>query len=183
MGSCCARLAALLAVSCDAPSSDEAPGWDAVPTTAYCDEAREWQPQWTDAEEQLLELVNARRAQGADCGTAGNFAASDPMTMNPKLRCAARLHVADMAARDFFDHTNPSGESAFERIAQAGYAFSTAGENIAGGSADAGETVAQWMASDGHCSNIMNPGFVHLGAGYHPGGEHGHLWTQSFAAP
>jgi uncharacterized protein YkwD len=172
----------LAVLGCDpAPPSGEE--WSAVPTIAYCNDARDWDPQWTELEEQTLALVNARRAEGADCRTAGNFAPSEPLAMDPALRCAARVHSADMDAREFFEHTNPSGESPFERMENAGYAFSTAGENIDGGATDAEAVMQQWMGSDGHCSNIMNPAFRDIGIGYHPGGEYGHLWTQTFAAP
>jgi uncharacterized protein YkwD len=170
----------LAACDSDPPRGDE---WTAVPTIAYCDDARQWDDQWTELEEQTLALVNALRSEGADCRTAGNFGPSQPLTMDPALRCAARVHSADMNTREFFEHTNPSGESAFERMELAGYAFSTAGENIGGGAIDAEAVMAQWMGSDGHCSNIMNPAFRDIGIGYHPGGEHGHLWTQTFAAP
>jgi uncharacterized protein YkwD len=41
----------------------------------------------------------------------------------------------------------------------------------------------QWMGSDGHCANIMNPSFTEIGVGYYPGGQWGHLWTQNFGTP
>ncbi|HEY8376537.1 MAG TPA: CAP domain-containing protein, partial [Nannocystis sp.] len=75
------------------------------------------------------------------------------------------------------------GESPWDRMAKAGYGnYKTAGENIAAGSATAAGTMDQWMNSDGHCANIMNPNFQHIGVGYHPGGQWGHLWTQVFGA-
>lgn len=176
-------LVSLLAAACDPAGDADGEGWDAVPTIGYCDGARDWDPQWSEFEEQVLALVNEHRSVGADCRTAGMFKPSAPLAMEPALRCAARLHSADMDARDFFAHDNPSGESPFVRMEQAGYTYSTAGENIAAGSPDAAGTMAQWMSSDGHCSNIMNPTFEHVGVGYHPGGEHDHLWTQTFATP
>jgi uncharacterized protein YkwD len=35
------------------------------------------------------------------------------------------------------------------------------------------------MGSDGHCSNIMSD-HTKIGVGYYPGGDFGHLWTQTF---
>jgi uncharacterized protein YkwD len=103
--------------------------------------------------------------------------------MHPALRCAARKHSADMAARDFFDHVNPDGEKFTDRMTKAGYgSYSTAGENIAAGSPDAQGTMSQWMGSDGHCANIMNPDYKDIGVGYSTGGQYGHLWTQVFGA-
>jgi uncharacterized protein YkwD len=88
-----------------------------------------------------------------------------------------------MSDRNFFDHTNPSGEGPAERVDAAGYDWRGIGENIAGGSPDAEGTMQQWMGSDGHCANIMSPDFEEIGIGYHPGGQYGHLWTQVFATP
>jgi len=85
--------------------------------------------------------------------------------------------------RNFFEHTNPSGESPFQRMGEAGYQYSTAAENIAAGNSTPATTMQQWMDSDGHCSNIMNGSFTELGVGYHPGGQYGHMWTQNFGAP
>jgi uncharacterized protein YkwD len=158
-------------------------GGSEVPDLAYCDSVSDWDPSWSTFEEQILAIVNQHRAAGADCRSGGQFAATGPLTMNPSLRCSARKHSADMAARNFFDHTNPSGEDPFVRMEQAGYSFSMAGENIAAGSPDAAGTMMQWMGSDGHCTNIMNPGFTEIGVGYSTGGEFGTLWTQNFGTP
>ncbi|MCA9690578.1 MAG: CAP domain-containing protein [Myxococcales bacterium] len=133
-------------------------------------------------EEQMVPLVNERRAQGANCGSKGSFGPAPPLTVHPALRCAARKHSKDMADNNFFDHTNLMGESPGDRIDQTGYNWSTYGENIAAGNATAAATLNQWMGSDGHCANIMNPSFEHIGVGYHPGGQWGHLWTQVFGA-
>jgi len=154
-----------------------------VPDNAYCVPVGDWDPGWAQLELDVLALVNQVRAQGADCGSKGMFAATGPLTMDPALRCAAREHSADMAARNFFDHTNPDGESPWDRMGKAGYgSYSNAGENIAAGSPDAQGTMNQWLGSDGHCANIMSPSFQHIGVGYSTGGPYGHLWTQVFGA-
>ena len=166
-----------------ADGGDGGPASDAVPDNAYCMNVAAWEPQWTQLEQDILAIVNEVRAQGANCGSQGSFGPAGPLTMQPNLRCAARVHSKDMADRNFFDHTNPSGESPWDRMAQAGYSYSTAGENIAGGNATASATMDQWMNSDGHCANIMNPDFTEIGVGYYPGGQWGHLWTQAFGSP
>lgn len=146
----------------------------------YCQGVVDWDPTWKAREEAIVELVNEYRAQGADCGSKGSFGPAAPLAMQPNLRCAARAHSKDMAERNFFDHVNPDGESPFDRMMKAGYSFFTAGENIAAGNDTAEATMQQWMESDGHCANIMNPDFKEIGVGYHPGGQWGHLWTQTF---
>ncbi|MBZ5713624.1 CAP domain-containing protein [Nannocystis pusilla] len=161
-----------------APVDPDVP--DGVP---YCEPANGWDPAWKQLEEDILAAVNQVRAQGANCGGKGDFGPAGPLTMDPALRCAARMHSKDMNDRDFFDHTNPDGEPPWDRMGKAGYGnYSNAGENIAGGSPDAAGTMDQWMNSDGHCANIMNPDFEHIGVGYYPGGQWGHLWTQVFGA-
>lgn len=168
----------------DDPTDDTGPPpSDEVPDNAYCSDVAMWDAQHLALEDEILEIVNQVRAQGANCGSSGSFGPAGPMTMAPALRCAARVHSKDMADRNFFDHTNPSGESPFDRMGMAGYNFSTAGENIAAGNPTAAATMDQWMNSDGHCGNIMNPDFTEIGVGYYPGGQYGHLWTQVFGRP
>jgi uncharacterized protein YkwD len=166
----------------DDPTGDPPPS-DEVPDNAYCSDVADWNPAWTQLENQILEIANQRRAEGANCGSAGSFGPAGPLTMNPALRCSSRVHSKDMVDRNFFDHNNPSGESPFQRMGMAGYQYSTAGENIAGGNSTAAATMQQWMGSDGHCANIMNASFTELGVGYYPGGQYGHMWTQNFGSP
>jgi len=167
----------------DDTGEDPPPPSDEVPDNAYCNGVADWDPAWTDLENEILVIVNQRRAEGANCGSAGSFGPAGPLTANPALRCAARVHSQDMVDRNFFDHTNPSGQSPFQRMGEAGYQYSTAGENIAAGNSTAAATMQQWMDSDGHCGNIMNDSFTELGVGYYPGGQYGHVWTQNFGAP
>ncbi len=154
-----------------------------VPDNAFCMPVAAWAPGSSSMEEEILAIVNQRRAQGANCGSEGNFGPTGPLTMQIGLRCAARVHSKQMVEQDFFDHTTPWGETPWDRMAAAGYQYSTAGENIAAGNATAAATMDQWMASDGHCSNIMKPDFTEIGVGYFAGAGYGHYWTQAFGSP
>lgn len=154
-----------------------------VPGNAYCQSVADWDSNWNALENEVLSIVNQRRAQGANCGTSGMFGPASPLSMQGSLHCAARKHSQDMNVRNFFAHDNPDGEGPQPRIEKAGYTnWFTWGENIAAGSATAAATMDQWMGSDGHCANIMNPDFTEIGVGYTVGGEWGHLWTQVFGA-
>ncbi len=135
---------------------------------------------WAQFERDVLTIVNMHRAQGATCG--GQAMAPVPaLSMQANLRCAARKHSEDMDARDYFSHISPDGEEPWDRFEKAGYTgWTAAGENIAAGSPDAAGTMEQWMGSPGHCTNIMNVDFTEIGVGYFPGGQWGHLWTQTF---
>lgn len=169
------------------PGPDSGPGsspgsdaGDQQPPAGYCAPVTTWPGAWAGMEEDVLVLVNQVRSQGADCGSEGSFDPAEPLTTHPSLRCAAQVHSQDMHDRDFFDHTNPDGLAPWDRMALAGYSWSRAGENIAGGAADAESVLSQWMSSPGHCANIMSPAFVHVGAGFHGDSR---LWTLVFGTP
>ena len=41
-----------------------------------------------------------------------------------------------------------------------------------------------WLASPGHCENIMEPRFQHIGVGLATGGKRGQIyWVQTFGEP
>nr|WP_282693953.1 CAP domain-containing protein [Streptomyces sp. CC208A] len=122
------------------------------------------------AADQVIELVNAERAK-AGCG---------PLTANATLTSAAQGHSDDMAARDFFDHTDPDGDGPGDRITAAGYPWSTYGENIAKGQTTPEQVMDAWMNSPGHRANILNCSFKEIGIGIHTDG--GPYWTQVFGA-
>jgi uncharacterized protein YkwD len=134
-------------------------------------------------EDQILVLVNQARARGANCG-GRQYGPAPALTMNAQLRRAAQLHSQDMAAHNFFDHTNLMGQTPSDRIRAAGYMGSYVGENIAAGNDNAPATMNQWMNSPGHCTNIMNPNYRELGVGYafNAGSRYRHYWTQNFGA-
>ena len=161
-------------------NSAEGEGGEEVPDNSFCDPVSAWDPSWSTLESQILDTVNARRSEGADCHSMGSFGAASPLTMNPSLRCAARVHSKQMVDMAFFDHVTPSGEEPWDRMEAAGYSYTYAGENIAAGNPTADATMQQWMDSDGHCSNIMSADFTEIGVGYYPGGGYGHMWTQAF---
>ncbi len=166
-------------------SSPNDPVWD----SAYCQPVSDtrpvnpWLESWGAREQELLDLVNQLRAAGTTCGGM-SMPPVGPLTMNPSLQCAARVHSLDMSVRDFFSHDNPDGESPFDRMERAGYNFMTAGENIAAGLTTAADAMATWEQSPGHCQNMMNSNYTEFGAGFAEGsGQYGSYWTQTFGRP
>jgi uncharacterized protein YkwD len=113
----------------------------------------------------ILALVNAARAQGRSCGDRA-YAAAPALAWNSALSEAAFAHSRDMAAHRYFSHTGKDGSEAATRVARAGYLMRRVGENIASGQESAQEVVAGWLASPGHCVNIMNPAFAEMGSGF-----------------
>ncbi|KQX47767.1 MULTISPECIES: CAP domain-containing protein [unclassified Streptomyces] len=122
----------------------------------------------TAAEAEVLRLVNLERAK-VGCS---------PVNPSAQLASLAGAFSADMAARGFFDHTDPDGDTPWARAEQAGVT-GMGGENIARGQADAAAVMESWMNSDGHRANILNCDFKTLGVGVHFG-DGGPWWTQDF---
>lgn len=89
----------------------------------------------------------------------------------------AQAHSEDMARRDYFSHTNLSGQSPFDRLGRAGIGYSSAGENIAYGNSSGSGTLQQWLNSSGHRANIENGSYTHHGVGFDPGSN---MWTHVF---
>ncbi|MFE7167902.1 sigma-70 family RNA polymerase sigma factor [Streptomyces sp. NPDC057616] len=125
----------------------------------------------SDTVAQVVALVNQERAK-AGCGA---------LAEDPQLEQAAQGHSDDMAARGFFDHTNPDGADPGQRITAAGYKWSTYGENIAQGQQTPQAVMESWMNSPGHRANILNCSFKDIGVGVHKG-TGGPWWTQDFGA-
>ncbi|WP_413759111.1 CAP domain-containing protein [Streptomyces sp. MMBL 11-3] len=120
------------------------------------------------AEAAVLTLVNEERAK-AGCS---------PVTASSSLAALAESFSKDMAARDFFDHTDPDGATPWDRAEAAGVS-GLGGENIARGQADAAAVMEAWMNSPGHRANILNCDFKTLGVGAHFASG-GPWWTQDF---
>ena len=81
---------------------------------------------------------------------------------------AAKSHAKDMLKRGYFDHESPEGETASDRIRDAGYDFVAVGENIASGSgrsATPKAIVRLWMDSKGHRANILSRDYTEFGLG------------------
>ncbi len=96
-----------------------------------------------------------------------------------RLTQAAQGHADDMASRGYFNHTSLDGRSFADRIKGTGYTYATAGENIAYGQRTPFEVVEAWMNSEGHCENILRPGYTEIGLGVAPS-PRGPYWVQDF---
>lgn len=139
-----------------------------------------------DFQAELVQRVNALRATGAQCGTRGTFAATGPLQWHGVLVSAATKHSQDMASHNFFSHTGSDNSSPAQRVTDVGYGWNVVAENIAAGYRTVREVMDGWMASDGHCANIMNPALRDIGVACVPGGAsntYSNYWTMNLAAP
>ena len=101
---------------------------------------------------EVLAIINAERKK------VGKSA----LVMDKAMMEAAMLRAAECSV--YYDHTRPNGENCFTAFPE----LTSAGENIAAGYIDAESVMADWMASPGHKSNILdegNYGFRTIGIG------------------
>jgi uncharacterized protein YkwD len=103
---------------------------------------------------------------------------------NPRLDRSAQGWTNAMVARSAFTH----GSDFSARITAVGFVWSAAAENIATGYPTPRAVVDGWMASTGHCQNILSPTYLDVGTGLsrHPvlGFASGEAtWTQDFGLP
>ena len=136
---------------------------------------------WRDAGKAVLRLVNEARKRGGTCGKQ-RFGPTPPLAWNDKLAAAALAHSREMAMRNYFDHVDPSGGAVAERASREGYPWRVIGENIAAGIGSPQQAVAGWLASPGHCANILSPDFTEMSAAYaiNDGAAMEIYWTQVF---
>ena len=113
-------------------------------------------------QQEILNRVNQARAAGRTCGSS-SYGPAPALRWNGVLFNAAGAHSTDMAANNYFSHTSQDGRNAGQRITGAGYAWSAYGENIAAGQTSAQAVVDGWLASPGHCANIMNASYADIG--------------------
>ncbi len=105
-----------------------------------------------------------------------------PLHASRQLDRSAQGWTNAMVSSDVFSHgTNFAG-----RISAAGYVWRSAGENIATGFETPRGVVNAWMASTGHCQNILNPTYGNVGTGVSTHAVRGWAsgsgtWTQDFA--
>ncbi|MBH3431267.1 CAP domain-containing protein [Pseudomonas alkylphenolica] len=139
---------------------------------------------WQAEGQKLLAMINTARGQQRQCG-AQNFAAATPLAWNATLASTAEAHTRAMANQNFLDHVDRDGRTPGDRAELAGYAGQLTGENIAAGQDTPRKVVDGWLASPGHCANLMNPQFTELGAAYavDPKSDAGIYWTAMFGAP
>jgi uncharacterized protein YkwD len=133
--------------------------------------------------ERVLQLVNHARSRSRRCGDE-RYAATGPLAPSSLLNQAAREHAIDMARNDYFEHIGMDGSAPKERLARLGYRSRLTGENIAYAPQSAEEVVSGWLASPGHCANIMEPRFREMGIAFAVGRKRGAIyWVQDLAEP
>lgn len=107
------------------------------------------------------------------------------LTYNALLEKSAQAHAEDMLDRWYLSHRNPDGQNSGDRIRATGYLTPPCecawkfwiGENVAWGQTTAREVMKDWMNSETHRENILNPDFTEIGIGIDDV-----FWVQNFGS-
>ena len=87
------------------------------------------------------------------------------LTINPILNKVAEMKANDMATKNYFAHTSPDGKTPWYWLAQVGYQYQYAGENLAVNFTDSKDVTNAWMASPTHKANIIKKNYTEIGTG------------------
>ena len=148
-----------------------------------------------------LQAINDARAEQQDCGSYGVKPAVPALAWSDGLYKAAYEHNEDMTESDIFSHDGSGtgsdwtaqvlelgrGSTMNERVENNGYTgWRAIGENITAGTNrdTAQEAIDAWLASDGHCSNLMNSDYTEVGLAHmeDTNAQYTHYWTQNLGA-
>lgn len=132
----------------------------------------------------VLALTNEARSHARSCGDHA-FPPAPPLRINEPLEQAAAAHANDMAQHQYLEHAGRDGTTPAQRIARRGYNWRAVGENIAAGQFSAEQVVEDWVASPGHCANLMNADYVDMGVAFaiNMGSRPVVYWAQEFGKP
>ena len=124
---------------------------------------------------EVFELTNAERRE---VGRA-------LLRTNPRLMRAAQMHAEQIARAGQPAHVLPRAAypRAEDRLAAAGYNWQSYAENVALGQPTAAAVVRDWMRSQSHRRNVVNPTFTELGVGYALDRSGRPYYVQVFASP
>ncbi|MDR1674374.1 MAG: CAP domain-containing protein [Oscillospiraceae bacterium] len=123
-----------------------------------------------------MEMLNAVNAERAKAGL-------NALVYDEKLMELAAKRADEEAYSSYPDHNRPNGDPFYSILQEAGLNYRYCAENWASGKPSVAETMNQWMNSEGHRANILNPKLTHFGIGYTyvSDSQFRHYWVQLFA--
>ncbi len=125
---------------------------------------------------EIIDITNQQRAK----------LGSEPLYESQTLSQAASKKLSDMFRKNYWDHSGPNGETAWQFITNEGYEYEIAGENLARGFSSSQSVVKAWMNSPTHKENLLNSRFQEIGVAVGTGKIHGATTTvivQLFGRP
>ncbi len=121
------------------------------------------------------ELLNAINAERVSLGLMA-------FDYDQSIQAVASAHCADMANRDYLDHTSPDGVTLSQRLDNADIYYVSATENLASGFTTSQKVLDAWMNSPKHKANLMSGEFTKIGIGFYVGGTNGTYWDIIFVS-
>lgn len=103
----------------------------------------------------LLQATNNYRAQNG----------LGPLLLNGQLNSSSQAKAQHMVDNNYWAHTAPDGTEPWFFFGQAGYNYTTAGENLAYGFTTSEAVVDGWINSPSHRANIVGS-YADVGFGY-----------------
>jgi uncharacterized protein YkwD len=104
------------------------------------------------------------------------------LTLCAPIEAAAQDYSTVMTKTGHYDHQGPDGRLPWDRMKAAGYQYQSAAENIAMGYGDVEAVMQAWIDSPAHYSNLVEPGFVHVGFGKNVSDDGDTYWVQNFGS-
>ncbi|MDO5561158.1 MAG: CAP domain-containing protein [bacterium] len=126
--------------------------------------------------QKIVDLLNLERAKKG----------LGPLSVNEQLDQAAIAKGENMFSNNYWAHVGPDGTQPWSFISGAGYAYQSAGENLARDFTDEQSLLNGWLASATHKANILNGNFSETGVAVLDGeinGEPVLLIVNLFAQP
>lgn len=105
------------------------------------------------AGEKIIGLINVERAKK---GLAA-------VTENEQLMWAAQKKGESMFAQNYWAHVAPDGTQPWQFISESGYAYQSAGENLARDFGSEESVINGWLNSPTHKANLLNGNFTETG--------------------
>ncbi len=104
----------------------------------------------------LLESTNSQRSQNG----------ASALKLNSSLSAAAQAKADDMVTKNYWSHVSPEGKQPWSFVEVVGYKYQKAGENLAYGFLNSSDTVAGWMNSSSHRTNMLDTTYTEVGFGF-----------------
>ena len=154
----------VLASACATPASPTEVPESPAPETASSDRANS-----------IVQQTNAERAR----------AGATSLRSSSRLMQAAQLHAEQMARLGRLEHVLSGAQypRPEDRLAAAGYQWSSYAENIAMGQSSAATVMDSWMRSSGHRANILSTSNTEIGVGFARDSAGRPYWVQVFGTP
>ena len=121
-------------------------------------------------DDEFVALINQKRAANG----------LQPVSLNSTLNNAAETRAEELTEK--FSYQRPDGRREFTVLDDFNVTDEATGENAAWGQVTPEEVVNDWMNSEGHRANILNPDAHKMGVGYYSdnSSEWGRQWIQIF---